>query len=143
MLSWAQRTARWTVKTLPFSFGRANGRTDGRDGAETAPAETPTAETLTTETASEETTPAETPSTETPSTETTPTETAPEGSPTAGTTPKETTLTVAEPVGQPPAQPESRGSRHRALHERAGAQPSRGRHAAPSKSRRTRTQDAD
>lgn len=34
MLSWAQRTARWTVKTLPFSFGRAG----SGDLAATSPA---------------------------------------------------------------------------------------------------------
>ncbi len=26
MRTWAQRTARWTARTLPFSFGRGGGR---------------------------------------------------------------------------------------------------------------------
>ncbi len=117
MLSWAQRTARWTVKTLPFSFSRA----DGGDVARTPTGTTPT---------------------ETPSTETTSTDTPLAETPSAGTAPTETTLTASAPAGQCPPPPENHGSRHRPLHERVGAQPARGRHAAPSRSRRTRTPDA-
>ena len=81
MLSWAQRTARWTVKTLPFSFSRAGGGDVAAD------------------------------------------------------TPEES--------AQCEAPAENHGSRHRPLHERAGAPPARGRHAAPGRSRRPRTPDAE
>jgi len=77
MLSWAQRTARWTVKTLPFSFGRTSGD-----------------------------------------------------------------VTASTPAGQCPPRPENRGSRHHPTHERGSSAPTRGRHAAPSRSRRARERDA-
>jgi len=78
MLSWAQRTARWTVKTLPFSFGRA------ADGD----------------------------------------------------------VTASTSAGQCPPRPEDRGSRHHPMHQRGSAAPVRGRHAAPSRSRRARERNA-
>jgi hypothetical protein len=145
MLSWAQRTARWTVKTLPFSFGRANGRADGRadgrDVARTTPPETPAEgaeETAPPETAAEGAEVAEGADGAAPAG--TPAEGA-EGTAPAGTTPTQTPLMQSAPAGQSPAPPENRGSRHRALHERAGAPSARGRHAAPSRSRRSRTSD--
>jgi hypothetical protein len=76
MRSWAQRTARWTVKTLPFSFGRAGGAV-GADGAPACP-------------------------------------------PRADDT----------------------GERRHPAHERGLVPPSRGRHAAPPKSRKARVRDA-
>jgi hypothetical protein len=77
MRSWAQRTARWTAKTLPFTFGRTGGDI-------------------------------------------------------AGTT----------PAGQCPPRASAHGQRHRPMHERAGTAPARGRHAAPSRSRKARVRDA-
>lgn len=88
MLSWAQRTARWTVKTLPFSFSRPGGGDVG-NGDEAG-------------SASEE-----------------------------------------EESAQCPTPADERGPRRRPLHERAGGPPVRGRHAAPSRSRRMRTPDTD
>jgi hypothetical protein len=42
MRSWAQRTARWTVRTLPFSFGRADGEVHaGTGGGGTCPSPAP------------------------------------------------------------------------------------------------------
>jgi len=77
MRSWAQRTARWTVKTLPFSFGRGGGD-----------------------------------------------------------------VTASAPAEQCPPRPEDRGTRRHSAHERGSAAPVRGRHAAPSRSRRTRERNA-
>jgi hypothetical protein len=100
MLSWAQRTAQWTVKTLPFPLGRFGGpareTTDTEADAQPAGDEAVTVP--------------------------------------AGTTP-------AGP-GQA-STPGDHGSRHRASHERVAAPSTRGRHAAPSRSRRTRTVDTD
>jgi hypothetical protein len=92
MLSWAQRTAQWTVKTLPFPVGRF-----GDPAGETTDA------------------PAD-----------------PGGD-----------EAVAAPAGKHPGRAADHGSRHRASHERVAAQSTRGRHAAPSRSRRARTPDAD
>jgi hypothetical protein len=110
MLSWAQRTAQWTVKTLPFPLGRSGG-----PARETTDAEAPQAgdEALT----------------------------VPAGAAPAGTAPSETA-----PAGKNPGRartPDNHGSRHRASHERAVAPSTRGRHAAPGRSRRTRTEHAD
>jgi hypothetical protein len=93
MLSWAQRTAQWTVKTLPFSIGRSGDPARAATDAE-APADQAADEAL------------------------------------------------AEPAETQPERAASQGSRHRASHERSAAPPVRGRHAAPSRSRRTRTEDA-
>ncbi len=110
MLSWAQRTAQWTVKTLPFPLGRSGG-----PARETTDAEAPQAgdEALT----------------------------VPAGAAPAGTAPAE-----AAPAGKNPGRagnPGDHGSRHRASHERVATPSTRGRHAAPSRSRRTRTLDTD
>jgi hypothetical protein len=92
MLSWAQRTAQWTVKTLPFPIGRF-------------------------------------------------------GDPARGTTDAAVHQVgdeaLTEPAGKHPGRAADHGSRHRASHERVAVPSTRGRHAAPSRSRRTRTQDAD
>jgi hypothetical protein len=85
MLSWAQRTARWTVKTLPFSFSRPGG--DLGDG--------------------------------------------------------DVAASVSEESAQCPPPAHDQSPRRRPLHERAGGPPVRGRHAAPSRSRRPRTPDTD
>jgi hypothetical protein len=88
MLSWAQRTARWTVKTLPFSFSRPGGGTAvDADVAGNASQE--------------------------------------------------------EESAQCPPPAVDQGPRRRPLHERAGGPPVRGRHAAPSRSRRARTPDTE
>jgi hypothetical protein len=102
MLSWAQRTAQWTVKTLPFPIGRPGG-----PAPETTDADAQQA------------------GDEAPS--------APEGTTPAGTT----------PAGKQHGRAADHGSRHRASHERVAAPSTRGRHAAPSRSRRARTGDAD
>ena len=92
MLSWAQRTAQWTVKSLPFPIGRS-------------------------------------------------------GDPEGGTTDAAAHQAGDETLTAPEAEQQERaadhGSRHRASHERVAAPSTRGRHAAPSRSRRTRTLDAD
>jgi hypothetical protein len=115
MLSWAQRTARWTVRSLPFSFGRPGtdrAGTDrpaiGRSGTDhPGDQEQETQET------------------------------------------QETADTVADRVGEEgvaatagPARSSDHGPRHRPSHERAAGPPARGRHAAPSRSRRPRSPDA-
>jgi hypothetical protein len=110
MLSWAQRTAQWTVKTLPFPLGRSGG-----PARETTDAEAPQAgdEALTVP---------------------------------AGAAPTGTSSAEAAPAGKNPrraSNPGDHGSRHRASHERVSAPSTRGRHAAPSRSRRARTLDTD
>jgi hypothetical protein len=105
MLSWAQRTAQWTVKTLPFPLGRFGG----------------------------------------PGPDTTDADAQPAGDE-ALTVPAETTPAETVPAGSRPGRasiPADHGSRHRAAHERVAAPSTRGRHAAPSRSRRTRTLDTD
>lgn len=107
MLSWAQRTAQWTVKTLPFPLGRSGG-----------PARATTDIDADAQPAGDEALPVA-----------------------AGTVPAGTT-----PEGKLPRRagtPSDHGSRHRAAHERVAAPSTRGRHAAPSRSRRARTLDAD
>jgi hypothetical protein len=91
MLSWAQRTARWTVRTLPFSIGRFGGQAQGTTA-------------VVADQASEE--------------------------------------ALTAPAGEFPAPAAEHASRHRASHERVAGTPARGRHAAPSRSRRPRSQDA-
>jgi hypothetical protein len=92
MLSWAQRTAQWTVKTLPFPIGRFGG--PARETTD-APAHQAGGEAFTAS------------------------------------------------AGKHPERAADHGSRHRASHERVAVPSTRGRHAAPSRSRRARTPDAD
>jgi hypothetical protein len=91
MLSWAQRTAQWTVKTLPFTIGLFS---DAARGTTDAAAHQAGDEAVTT------------------------------------------------PEDRHPGRPADHGSRHRASHERVAVPSTRGRHAAPSRSRRARTPDA-
>ena len=91
MLSWAQRTARWTVRTLPFSLGRS-----GAQAHETSA--------VVADQAGDE--------------------------------------ALTAPEGEFPAPSADPSARHRASHERLGGSPARGRHAAPSRSRRPRSQNA-
>jgi hypothetical protein len=96
MLSWAQRTVRWTVRTLPFSIGRSG-----------APQAHETTAAVADQTGDEA-------------------QTAP----------------ATAPAGEIPAPAAEHASRHRASHERLAGSPARGRHAAPSRSRRPRSQNA-
>ena len=91
MLSWAQRTARWTVRTLPFSIGRSGAQAD----ATTA---------VVADQAGDE--------------------------------------ALTAPAGELPTPEADPSSRHRASHERLAGSPARGRHAAPGRSRRPRSQNA-
>jgi len=118
MLSWAQRTAQWTVKTLPFTLGPL-GRFGG-SARETTDAEAPQAgdEALT----------------------------VPAGAAPTGAAPTGTAPTGTAPADKQPERASTsadHGSRHRASHERVVAPSTRGRHAAPSRSRRARTLDTD
>jgi hypothetical protein len=107
MLSWAQRTAQWTVKTLPFPLGRSGG---------------PACETTAPPAGDEALT-------------------VPAGAAPAGTAPAETELAGKTPGRASTA--DNHGSRHRASHERLVAPSTRGRHAAPGRSRRARTGGAN